>query len=108
MPNVYIPSLPTRYDAATGQRVPSLDLNPAAAYGDLVNMVDGPVEDIPAAISIIKEKVPRIMDFDYVLAVGDVILTTALIAYVCAQNGSAHVLRWDRKRHEYDIVEVVL
>lgn len=110
MRKVFIPSLPTRYDAATQSRVPSLDLNPAAQFGELVKMVEGPVDkdSIQSAINAIAEAAQDIEPDDLVLCVGDFILAAACIAYACDRNGAVNVLRWDKNRRSYDILEVEL
>lgn len=110
MRKVFIPSLPTRFDAATQSRVPSLDLNPAAQFGELVKMVEGPVDksNMQAAIDAIGEAAQEIGPDDLVLCVGDFVLAAACIAYANDRNGAVNVLRWDKARRSYDILEVEL
>ena len=105
---VFIPVLPTRYDAATDKRVPSLDLNAARKYGDLSYMLTGPVkpEELSSAIDLIRDQSKLIREDDFVMAVGDVVLVAATIAYVSQRNGAANVLRWDKQRRDYDVVKV--
>lgn len=98
---VYIPSLTTRYDMATQQEVPVIDLNPAAAYGELRVLASEPVTE---------RDVDRVrVDIepgDYILAVGDVVLLAALIAHAISRNGSVNVLRWDKYTRDYNVWEV--
>lgn len=110
MRKVFIPSLPTRFDAATKERVPSLDLNPAAQYGELVKLVEGPVDgdNINEAIDQVKTGINDCGIDDYILCVGDVVLTAAAIVVVCRWHGKANILRWDRVRRGYDVMEVNL
>lgn len=105
---VFIPSLPTRHDEATGQTVPALDLNPAAEYGELVHVHMGPItrETITGAIDTAREQ--NVGPEDYILAVGDIVLLTTLITAACQANGTAQVLRWDKKHRAYDVVTVRL
>ena len=106
MKTVFIPNVPTRYDAATEGRVPSIDLNPATQFGSLVTMTktdapaDQQVRDIKAEIDI------RFQEGDYILCVGDVVLTAVAIAYVSKLFGAATVLRWNRRAKSYDVVMV--
>jgi len=106
VPKVFIPSLPTRYDAVTQTRVPSLDLNPASQYGELVNMIEGPTTHDHLASGITQIRTVSVMPDDLIMAVGDLVLAAAAIAHACRENGSAKILRWDKLRHGYDIVEV--
>lgn len=108
MRKVFIPSLPTRWDAATHSRVPSLDLNPAAKYGDLENMTDGDHHDIQADIDQIRIAADKIGPDDLILCVGDVILCAAAMAYVAADHGTVNILRWDKVKRGYNIEEVTL
>jgi len=111
MKKVFIPSLPTRYDAATDSRVPSLDLNPAAQFGELVNMSSDPIRHGHFAIHI--EEIQRMIEHeaekdDLILCVGDVILTAAALSYFNKKHGKVNALRWDKKRRSYTIEEVVM
>ena len=108
MRKVFIPSLPTRFDAATNSRVPSLDLNPAAQYGKLVNMTEAETTDTQERIDQIRIAADQIEVTDLILCVGDVVLCAAAIAYATADHGTVSVLRWDKQRHTYDIEEVTL
>ena len=104
---VFIPNLPTRWDASTDSRVPSLDLNTASRFGSLVTITESPI-DTKTAIDMIRFMVDKIDAEDYILCVGDVVLTAVAISYVCARNGVANVLRWDRKRKSYDLERIEL
>ena len=118
---VFVPSLPTRYDAATQKQVPSLDLNPATKHGTLKIITSGPQATGDRLVAAIEACVAAASDvedgYDYyegdsVLAVGDSILQAAFIAKAVeglAGDGTYHpvrVLRWDRKNNKYDEVEI--
>lgn len=104
MARVFVPSLPTRYDAATQQQVPIIDLNPAAKYGTLVVLAEHPmtVDDIDA----VEIRTQDIDSTDYIMATGDVALVGIAIAHAITQNGRARILRWSKQRHQYDVWEV--
>lgn len=97
---VFIPSMPTRYDAATRQRVPSVDLNPAATFGDIQILAS------KFDIQAVQDGLHDMQEEDYILAVGDVILTAVAINEAWRRLGVAKLLRWDRVRKEYDIAEI--
>lgn len=107
---VYVPNLPTRWDAATRKRVPSIDLNAAADYGELVTMSEGPVNNahINDTIEHVQRQAESITDGDVILLVGDVVLAAACIAWACDNLGSTQVLRWDKNKRAYDVMEVSL
>ena len=108
MITVWIPSLPTRYDAATHTRVPSLDLNAAARYGAMVNMTTGDQKPIQESIAEIENASQDVQSDDLILCVGDVVLCAAAISLVNQQNGHVNLLRWDRLRRTYEIEVVKL
>lgn len=105
---VIVPELPTRYDHATNARIPSIDLNPAAEYGELqVIIKDHGTHQ--KKIRIIKDFIDTQMEpNDHILAVGDVILVAASIAYAVDTFGRTYVLRWDKHNKQYYSVEVTL
>ena len=110
---VFIPHVPTRYDPLTDSRVPTLDLNPAATFGQLVRLTTpsaGPLtqDNLDVALNEIQHGISGIQPDDYVVAVGDPILVAAAIAYASDINGSVKVLRWDRHNHCYNCLEVPL
>lgn len=107
MNNVFIPDIPTRYDKATDSRIPSIDLNPASQFGELVPMSSsGNPNEVQ--MEEVRETASRVGPEDYVLCVGDIVLTALAIASVCAVNGSVRLLRWDRESRSYNVVTVEL
>lgn len=107
-PRVYVPSVPLRYDLVTGTKVPSVDLNPASAYGELVTVVDGFVsaDGLNDAIRTAQTYSALIRPEDYVLVVGDVVIVSVVIATAITRNGVIKVLRWDKDQRTYDVIEV--
>ena len=103
---VYIPSIPKRWDEATGSRVPSIDLNPAAQYGELKALSSNQEEPLYKQIEQAKTNIKGIDVDDYILCVGDIVLTAVAICEAVKINKVVRLLRWDRKRHGYDEVEV--
>ena len=109
MKKVFIPSIPTRYDVVTDRRVPSVDLNQASVYGDLVKMIDYKSSiSTKEGIMLIKEESKNIHKDDLILAVGDLVYLAATIHFVSLQNGVANLLRWDRRTKQYYTEEVEL
>lgn len=107
MPRVFIPSVPTRFDAVTQTRIPSMDLNPAADYGELVVMSEAG-EEMESAIDRVYSLSQNVGKDDFLLAVGDIVLIAAAIAYISDNLGSARILRWDKHERKYHMVEVMI
>jgi hypothetical protein len=100
MPKVFIPQLPTRWDQATEKRVPSIDVNPAAAWGDLVVMF-GPEFNRDAAMAQMPAQCLAVGPEDHILAVGDVALLTMALVNCVLINGSVRLLRWNNDSKSY-------
>ena len=106
MRKVFIPQLPTRFDKATNQRVPSVDTNPAAQFGELVTMF-GPEESRAGAIAAVNAgRGDDIGASDCVLAVGDVALLATILVRAIRRNGRATLLRWDAETRTYRMEEI--
>jgi hypothetical protein len=107
---VLVPNLPTRWDAATGTRIPSVDLNTAAQHGELKCATQGPIgpDDVETALNDVSAAVTAMNEGDYLLLIGDPICNAAAVAYACDRFGKILVLRWDKQRRSYDKIEVEL
>lgn len=107
---VYVPNLPMRWDAATRSRVPSFDINAASAFGELVVLSEGPLSsaNINAVIEDVQRRSEEIGPADLVLLVGDVAVTAACLAMACDNNKKVRVLRWEKNKRAYIVMEVEL
>ena len=119
---VFVASLPTRYDAATQADVPSLDLNPATDHGELTIVTRGPQrtgDELDNALMDVYSMLRDNYNYgrgDCILMVGDPILNG--VAMSAALDGGRDkgdhpndwepivVLRWNRREHKYDKVEI--
>ena len=110
MPKVIVPNLPTRYDAATDKRVPSVDLNPASAYGEIITLTEGSVRYnmMNDAAKKVKDTIAIMNEGDYLVCAGDPILFAAAMHYASFYFKSLKVLRWDKNNLAYDTVEFSL
>lgn len=110
---VIYPSMPMRYDRVTDQVVPTMDINGAANFGTLTPLMShnkyvglGPQERVDAVFEGLEEVCCD--PDDYLLVIGDFLLVAAAAAWISDRFGSVKVLRWDKRRKEYDVVEVML
>jgi hypothetical protein len=111
MRNIIIPNLPLRWEGATRSYVPSLDLNPASKHGKLVHVTRGwhrPEEFADGIEAVRTHVINEASAEDYVLCVGDVVLTAAAMKFMCEKFGKVTLMRWDRVQREYEITEVEL
>ena len=106
MPKVYAPQVPSKYDSATKLWVPSINLDPAKQYGEIVLPPNANRLHINPLIAALREQMKDLTEEDYLIAVGDpsLIAAAACIA-VKKTNGLLRILKWDRLSSSYIPVE---
>lgn len=111
MPNVYAPQVPSKYDAATKLWLPSVNLQPAKRFGELVVMLPPNANrlHINPLITALREQMKDYGAEDYIIAVGDPsLIAAASCIAVKKTNGILRILKWDRQSSAYIPVEVEL
>ena len=110
-PIVYAPQQPSRFDASLEMWIPSMNLNPARRFGDLLVMLPPNLSSMMVAplVGVLKEKMADFKAEDYLLAVGDPTLIAAAAAIAVRKTGGKlNVLKWDRQTKDYIDVELVI
>lgn len=110
-PRVFVPNLPTRFDAATEKHVPSVDINSASQFGQITTVTKGHISvgDHEAALNQLKEAADEFVEgVDLVLSVGDVVYTAALLLYLHSRGKRINMLRYTRRERRYDVVEITV
>lgn len=114
-PKTHIPHLPTKYDPVRDRRVPYVDVWVAEEkFGKIALMSDSILnpsknrDQFDQALEQVADAAANVKAEDWIMAVGDVLLVAAAIAYAIDQNGSARVLRWDKEKRSYYEVEMTL
>lgn len=113
MPRVFVPHIPSRFDKATHTRHPAIDLEPAAAFGEVVFCVSPYARTGPNFITqAIREQRDALADFrpeDFIVCAGDPILIASAMSFAGKRcGGPVRVLRWDKRHHIYELMEVEL
>lgn len=110
MRNVFIPSIPTRHDKATGQRVPTIDVNPAASFGQLVLCCPDEEElDVQQRIDKLRQTMySNATGNDVVVCSGDLLLVGAALTYLSDMQDEVHALRWCKHERRYQLVTVTI
>lgn len=109
MTKVYVPQVPSRFDRATGLWVPTVNLQSADQYGEVVELLPPEANRMHIAplVAAMKERLSEITDQDWLVAVGDPSLIAAAAAIASRKcNGMLRVLKWDRISSSYIAVEV--
>jgi hypothetical protein len=104
---VWVPHLPTRWDAVTQAQVPSIDLNDATRYGEIKTLADAntPRDQIATSLPSLIQDVEK---GDFILCVGDVAICATTIAHLLVRDGSVSLLRWDRPNKQYAVEHIKL
>lgn len=106
---VYIVNEPVRFDHDTKRIARQFDLNPAMAYGDLVNVLPaGQLHtDMDFVAQQINDGLKDITKEDYLLLIGDP-AAIAIAGAVAARNtgGCLQMLRWHPRYKRYDRITV--
>jgi hypothetical protein len=108
MPKVYAPQVPSKFDPATKLWVPSINLDPAKQFGDLVVMLPPNANrlHINPLVVALREQMKDFAPEDYVIAVGDPsLIAAASCIAVKKTNGLLRILKWDRQTSSYIAVE---
>lgn len=107
-PRVFVVSEPLRYDAGRGQWVRSMNLNPAAAYGELIFLMpagnEGP-SDPAACVAMLQHGLKPFTADDFLLPVGHP-LYICWAAAIAAQlaGGRLNLLHWQPRERAYAVV----
>ena len=111
MPKVYVPQQPSRFDAATRLWVPTINLEPAKAYGEVVIMLPPNANRLHTAplVAALKEQMADFSAEDALVAAGDPSLIAAAACIATRKTGgSLRLLKWDRMSSAYIAVEMQL
>lgn len=108
MPKVYVPQVPSKYDTATKLWVPSVNLDNAKQYGEILVMLPPNANrlHINPLITALREQMKDFGPEDYIVAVGDPsLIAAASCIAVRRTNGLLRILKWDRLSSSYIPVE---
>lgn len=110
MPKVYVPQVPSRFDASTRLWCPSVNLQPAEKFGEVVVMLPPNANRLHTAplTQALKEAMKDMTSDDYVVAVGDPSLIAAAAVISWRKTGKLRILKWDRMSATYLPVELEL
>jgi hypothetical protein len=110
-PKVYAPQQPSRYDAATRLWVPTVNLSPAEAWGEVIVVLPPNANRLHTAplVAALKERMAEYGEADYIMAVGDPSLIAAAACIAArATGGVVRMLKWEKMSRQYLPVEIVV
>lgn len=108
MSKVYAPQVPSKFDPATKLWVPSINLDPAKQFGEVVTMLPPNANrlHINPLVVALREQMKDFSAEDYIVAVGDPSLIAAAACIAVKKTGGLlRILKWDRQTSSYIAVE---
>lgn len=101
-PKVFLPQVPSRIDKGTRLWVPTINLEPAKRFGELVTLMPpeaNRLHDSPDMLTLLRAKMLHFTENDFVCCVGDpgLIAFAAITAsHIVGKTGTVQLLKWDR------------
>lgn len=111
MSKVYVPQQPSRFDSATKLWIPTVNVDPARIYGEIIVMLPPNANRLHTAplVAALKEKMSDFAADDYIVALGDPSLIAAAACIAALKTGGAlKMLKWDRMTSNYIPVEILI
>jgi hypothetical protein len=108
MSKVYAPQVPSKYDPATKLWVPTLNLDHAKSFGEVVVMLPPNANrlHINPLVTALRDQMKDFTEEDYIIAVGDPSLIAAAACIAARKTGGLlRILKWDRQSNSYIAVE---
>jgi len=109
MPKVYVPQQPSRFDSATRLWIPTVNIDHAKKYGEVVVMLPPNANRLHTSplVVALKDVMADYCDEDYIVAVGDPSLIAAAACIAAKKTGGLlRILKWDRMANTYIPVEI--
>jgi hypothetical protein len=111
MPRVFAPQQPSRFDTSTRLWIPTMNMQPAAKYGELVVLLP-PNANRLHTVPLLEALKTGMSDFtkdDWLVAVGDPSLIAAAACIASRKTGGVlRLLKWDRLTSDYIAAEMTI
>lgn len=110
MSRVFIPQVPSRYDTKIGSWVPTVNLDPAKDFGELVIMLPPEASRLETddIVRLLKAAMTEYGPEDYILALGDPLVIAVASAVADRASSPLRLLRWDKISRQYQLMEAQL
>lgn len=108
-PKVYAPQQPSRFDTTLRLWVPTMNMEPARKFGELVVMLPPNANRLHTEplVAALKERMANFTAEDYLIAIGDPSIIAAAACIAARKTGGVlQLLKWDRLTSDYIHVEI--
>lgn len=109
MPRVFAPQQPSRFDVPSKLWIPTMNMEPARKFGELIVMLPPNANRLHTAplLAALKESMKDFSEDDWIIAVGDPSLIAAASCIAARKTGGLlRLLKWDRLTTDYIAVEM--
>lgn len=109
MTRVFVPQVPSRFDATLNAWLPTVNLKPAERYGELVVMLPPHANRLGTAplVTALRERMVTFGEDDWLVALGDPSLIAAAACIAARRcGGRLRLLKWDRIASQYITTEM--
>lgn len=109
MAKVFVPQQPSKFDPATRLWIPTINLEPAKEFGEVVVMLPPNANRLHTAplVAALKDRMQDFGPDDYIVAVGDPSLLAAAACIAGRKTGGfLKMLKWDKMSRSYIAVEI--
>ena len=109
MARVFAPQQPSRFDVSTRLWIPTMNMQPAEKFGELVVLLPpnaNRLHTVPL-LAALKSGMEEFTKDDWLVAVGDPSLIAAAACIACRKTGGLlRLLKWDRMTSDYIAAEM--
>jgi hypothetical protein len=109
MNKVYAPQQPSRFDTTLSMWVPTMNMQPARKFGELVVLLPPDANRLHTAplLATLKERMEHFDTEDWLICVGDPSLIAAAACIAARKTGGVlRLLKWDRMASDYISTEM--
>lgn len=109
MNKVYAPQQPSRFDTTLSMWVPTMNMQPARKFGELVILLPPDANRLHTAplLATLKERMEKFTADDWLICVGDPSLIAAAACIASRKTGGIlRLLKWDRMAGDYISAEM--
>lgn len=110
-PIVFVPQIPSTFDASVGLWIPKISVDKAKAYGDISELMPpGANRSAIGQIAIVmRDKLSDAIEGDWLLPTGDPALISLASIYLSRRcGGTLKLLKWDNRQSDYIPMEIKL
>lgn len=110
MPRVFIPQIPSRFDRGINSWVPTVSVDAAKEFGEIVVMLPPEASrlDANSIVTLLKTAMTNFGEDDYILALGNPMAIAIVAALADRASSPLRLLQWDKQTRRYQLIEATI